>query len=217
MLRARFPTAFVLAIGLACGGEAPVQRPALVIQAIEPPEETEPMGESSAVVTPPREPPRPWTPRIDCERKKERGYRKGKGFAIEVISIDQRLVEVDTARAYLAMQHAAASDGVALPIYSGFRTQAEQKYFFDCYRTCSCNNCNKATRPGYSNHQSGRAIDFGLWDGTEDWLRQHAKEYGFRRTVRREPWHYEFNGSKRVLKKAPELCPAADYSSTGID
>ena len=49
MLRARFPTAFVLAIGLACGGEAPVQRPALVIQAIEPPEETEPMGESSAV------------------------------------------------------------------------------------------------------------------------------------------------------------------------
>lgn len=208
MRRPWLPTALLLLIGLSCGDEPPPERPTLVIQAAEPLEEPDPEPESTATVTPPREPSAPWTPRVDCARTKERGYRKGKGFAIEVITIDHRLVELNTARAYLALQQAAAEDGVSVPIYSGFRTHAEQKYFFDCYRTCSCNNCNKATRPGYSNHQSGRAIDFGLWDGTEDWLREHAKEYGFRRTVRREPWHYEFNGSKRVLKKAPELCPA---------
>ncbi len=207
MLRTCLTTALLVAIGASCGGEPLPERPALVIQAVDPPEGPEPEPSSDATVTPPRQPPKPWTPRVDCERIEERGYKNGKGFPIEVITIDRRLVEVDTARAYLAMQQAAAADGVSLPIYSGFRTHAEQKYFFDCYKSCSCNNCNKATRPGYSNHQTGRAIDFGLWDGTEAWLREHAKAYGFRPTVRREPWHYEFNGSKRVLKTAPQLCP----------
>ena len=199
-------TLLVVAGGLLGCVESGDDAPVRVVRARPPAPEPEPEPGSGATVPPPREPPKPRPPRIDCASVKQRGYRKGKGFPIEVITVDGRPVERKTARAYLAMRRAAAEDGVSLPLYSGFRTHDEQKYFYRCYKTCSCNSCSKAARPGHSNHQSGRALDIGLWEGTEPWLREHAKEYGFRPTVRREPWHWEFNGSRRVLKRLPELC-----------
>ena len=107
------------------------------------------------------------------------------------------MVERRTADAYWAMQQAAAEDGIELPIYSGFRTNAEQKYFYRCYKTCSCNSCTKAARPGHSNHQSGRALDIGLWPGTHEWLVANAGRFGFKNTIRSEPWHWEYRGRRR--------------------
>ena len=46
-----------------------------------------------------------------------------------------------------------------LKVVSGFRTMAEQTYFYNCHVNCNCNNCNLAAKPGYSNHQSGHALD----------------------------------------------------------
>ncbi|MBL8970562.1 MAG: M15 family metallopeptidase [Myxococcales bacterium] len=121
------------------------------------------------------------------------GYVKGKALPITVVSIDGKPVEVDTARAYRRMHAAASRDGVAIRVVSGFRTMAEQEYLYGCYQRGDCNNGNLAAKPGYSNHQSGHALDLNARDpAVGAWLRAHAREYGFRNTVASEPWHWEY-------------------------
>src|SRR6185436_12849709 len=57
------------------------------------------------------------------------------------------------------------------------------------------NNCNRAARPGYSNHQSGTALDLNASaSGVGTWLTRNASRYGFTRTVPDEAWHYELTG-----------------------
>jgi hypothetical protein len=56
---------------------------------------------------------------VSCNPRSETGYRNGQAFAIEVIDVDGRPVEFETARAYVAMQQAAAGAGVGLRIVSG--------------------------------------------------------------------------------------------------
>ncbi|MBN9164768.1 MAG: M15 family metallopeptidase [Myxococcales bacterium] len=49
-----------------------------------------------------------------------------------------------------------------------------------------------AAVPGYSNHQSGSALDLNTSArGVYSWLAKHGKAYGFRRTVPSEKWHWE--------------------------
>ncbi|MBK7397297.1 MAG: D-alanyl-D-alanine carboxypeptidase family protein [Myxococcales bacterium] len=94
------------------------------------------------------------------------------------------------------MQKAAAAAGVHIRVVSGFRTMSQQKYLYNCYVTKSCNGGNLAAKPGYSNHQSGHALDLNTSSaGVGSWLAAHADEYGFKRTVPSEPWHWEYWGS----------------------
>jgi hypothetical protein len=131
----------------------------------------------------------------DCTERADNGYRGGSRFAIKVVRVDDRPVEVNTANAYIAMQSAARRDGVNLRIVSGFRTQAEQQRLYNCYVNCNCNNCNLAARPGYSNHQSGHALDLNTRDaGVQNWLNRNGSRFGFSRTVPSEPWHWEWWG-----------------------
>jgi hypothetical protein len=132
----------------------------------------------------------------DCSERADTGYRSGDPFPITVVTVDGRPVERSTANAYLAMQAAAANDGVSLRIVSGFRTMAEQEYFYDCYLTGNCNNGNLAARPGYSNHQSGHALDLNTSDGgVLAWLNAHGPARGWERTVASEDWHWEWWGN----------------------
>ena len=133
---------------------------------------------------------------VSCEQRGDTGYRGGRAFAISVISVDGRPVELETARAYVAMQQAAGRAGVGLRIVSGFRTMAEQQRLYACYTQCNCNNCNLAAVPGRSNHQSGSALDLNTSSGgVMGWLNANAGRFGFVRTVPSEPWHWEWNGS----------------------
>src|SRR5690606_23830586 len=76
-----------------------------------------------------------------------------------------------------------------------FRTYEEQEYFYGCYVNCNCNNCNLAAVPGYSNHNSGHALDLNTSaPGVYDWLAANGAYYGFERTVPSEPWHWEWWG-----------------------
>lgn len=50
--------------------------------------------------------------------------------------------------------------GNNLEATEGFRTEAMQAYYWNCYQTGSCNGGNLAAAVGYSNHQGGLAIDF---------------------------------------------------------
>lgn len=130
---------------------------------------------------------------VNCAAKSATGYNRGSPYAMSVITVGGKATAKPTAHAFLKMQQAADSAGVRLSINSGFRSQAEQQYLYRCYQTRSCNNGNLAARPGYSNHQNGRALDLATSNWT--WLANNAARFGFKRTVPRERWHYEFSGS----------------------
>ncbi len=130
-----------------------------------------------------------------CSERSDTGYRSGSSFPIKVVTVDGRPVERDTANAYIVMQEAARKAGVTIRIVSGFRTNSEQQYFYNCYVNCSCNGCHLAARPGYSNHQSGHALDLNTSSpGVYSWLSRNGGRFGFRETVAGEPWHWEWWG-----------------------
>ncbi len=132
---------------------------------------------------------------ISCSEKKDTGYTKGNSFPITVVTVDGKPVEKDTANAYYVMAQAAAKAGVTLKIVSGFRTMAQQQYLYSCYVNCNCNGCNLAAKPGYSNHQSGHALDLNTSSpGVLNWLNANGAKYGFSRTVPSESWHWEWWG-----------------------
>lgn len=115
-----------------------------------------------------------------------------------VVPIDWSEVEVRTARAFAMMRAAAEQDGVALWVVSGFRSHEHQQWLYAAWRA---GWGNRAARPGRSNHQSGRALDLEIdRPGVLAWLDANARRFGFKRTVKGEPWHWEWTG-KRVRGK----------------
>ena len=160
-----------------------------------PAEDSSPFLEQEAELTPAE--PAPDTldlPDLEATRACHRatGYRHGKEFAICLTTIDGKYVEVNTARAFVRMRSAARRAGVRLHVNSGFRSMAQQRYLYHCYRTRSCNGGNLAAPPGYSNHQSGHALDLNTSaSGVYSWLSNHGRAYAFRRTVPSERWHWE--------------------------
>ena len=110
-------------------------------------------------------PPQPATGEIssalvsyDCNASVDTGYKNGQPFAITVVTLEGFKAERDSANAFLTMAEAAEGAGVSLRLSDGFRTMAEQEYYWGCYQNQNCNDGNKAAPPGYSNHQSGHAV-----------------------------------------------------------
>ncbi|HEY5923213.1 MAG TPA: D-alanyl-D-alanine carboxypeptidase family protein [Kofleriaceae bacterium] len=121
------------------------------------------------------------------------GYRHGRRHTLEVVPLGPTAIEVElrTAGAFLEMRAAAALAGVELRLESGFRTVEEQRALYKAWRN---RRGNKAARPGSSNHQSGRALDIAVISepGALAWLETNAASFGFKRTVKSEPWHWEY-------------------------
>ena len=95
----------------------------------------------------------------DCATSTDTGYVNGNPVTITLVHVDGYPVQIDTANAFLTMEAAANAEGITLGLNSGFRTMSEQEYLYACYVHCNCNDCNEAAAPGYSNHQSGHALD----------------------------------------------------------
>ncbi|MFT3706242.1 MAG: D-alanyl-D-alanine carboxypeptidase family protein [Archangium sp.] len=132
---------------------------------------------------------------VSCAERQSTGYRNGNPFPVTLITIDGMLVEKTTGNAFAVMQAAAAAQGVGIRINSGFRTPEEQAYFYACYVNCNCNDCNLAAAPGYSNHQSGTALDLNTANSAVfNWLNANGAAFGFHRTVPSEAWHWEYLG-----------------------
>ena len=132
---------------------------------------------------------------INCTEHTATGYRNGNAFTIRTVTVGGHPVQKHTANAFYVMAKAASHAGVNIGVVSGFRTMSEQQYLYHCYTSCSCNSCNLAAKPGYSNHQSGHALDLNTSaSGVYHWLSNHAGSYGFKRTVSSEPWHWEWWG-----------------------
>lgn len=156
-----------------------------------------------------------------CTARSDTGYRNGTPFSIRVVTVDGEPVELETADAFLTMAKAAESSGVTLRINSGFRTMAEQQYFYNCYLTGNCNNGNLAAPPGYSNHQSGHALDLNTASsGVYSWLSSHGASHGFSHTVPSENWHWEWWGGGNPTPfcsctPTTEVCDGVDNDCDG--
>jgi len=131
------------------------------------------------------------------------GYSHGEKTNIKIVSCGNSEAEQHTAIAFRAMARAAEKAGIDLRIRSGFRSFAKQKQLYKQYRR---GQGNLAARPGYSNHESGRALDIYITDyRVLEWLQKHAADYGFHRTVPGEAWHWEYLGGyepKRVARSS---------------
>jgi len=118
-----------------------------------------------------------------------------------------------------AMLTAAQSQGVIITIVSSYRSYATQSYIYNNYVAQNGQELTDtfSARPGYSEHQTGLAIDFGsstnancnfdvcYMTATEGaWLAANASNYGFllryteeKQTItgyKAEPWHYRYIG-----------------------
>ena len=120
----------------------------------------------------------------------------------------------------------AAKDGLNIYLSSGFRSYEYQSQIYNNY----VNNYGAesadtfSARPGFSEHQTGLAIDVNTIDdsfaGTPEaiWLAEHCWEYGFiirypegKQAVtgyKYEPWHIRYVGSA-VAKKIHDMGPDA--------
>ena len=91
---------------------------------------------------------------------------------------------------YMKMVNAAAKAGVHVRLNSGFRTYGQQKRLRRLFEN---QEGNRASRPGYSYHQNGKAFDLNTTGNAGplyDWLKKNACKYGFIRTVSTEHWHW---------------------------
>ncbi|MEP6860560.1 MAG: D-alanyl-D-alanine carboxypeptidase family protein [Deltaproteobacteria bacterium] len=122
------------------------------------------------------------------------GYVAGAKTTLRITDVEGKDVEIRTAKAFRVMAKAASHKGVDLRIRSGFRTFKKQERLYKEYRR---GDGNLAAPPGYSNHESGRALDLYVTDHKAfDWLQDHAHTYGFHRTVPGEAWHWEYLGDE---------------------
>lgn len=150
----------------------------------------------------------PWTPGAFPERS-VLGYEKGKSKQVRMVEVDGHLIEKYAAYDFLLMRRAASKAGVYLGITSAYRSYAHQERIYNQRYTDGQLNAvgrkkGPAAKPGFSNHQMGKALDLKVnlsWDeyfsgaitAEFAWLRANAALYGYdwvEGEKAREPWHW---------------------------
>ena len=140
-----------------------------------------------------------WIGLTNAHARTATGYSRGQRTTIQLVAVQGVELETRTARAFRQMAAAAERMGIYLGIRSGFRSHDKQT---ELYREYQRGWGNLAARPGYSNHQSGRAVDIYIDNyAVYEWLRAHAMQFGFKRTVKREAWHWEYVGDSRGARR----------------
>lgn len=141
------------------------------------------------------------------------------------------LLRAEAAEALQGMYDAAADDGVALRTLSTYRSYAEQQSTYASWVATQGQDLadSASARPGFSEHQTGLAVDIGDGTGCDlqvcfkdtaaaRWAAEHAWEHGF---VLRYPywehgttgywyesWHFRYVG--------PGLARDVQDSGTGV-
>jgi LAS superfamily LD-carboxypeptidase LdcB len=126
------------------------------------------------------------------------GYVAGHAELLELLDVGvtakgkRAQLRVDAGEAFLRMKAAAAGAGVELVINRAFSTWDEQLQFYELWQQ---GKGPQAAPPGYSDHQAGLAVDLESGGGANAafaWLTVYAGNFGFKRTVASEPWHWEY-------------------------
>jgi zinc D-Ala-D-Ala carboxypeptidase len=135
------------------------------------------------------------------------------------------LMVKEAALAYDHMCEAITKDGIGLSQWTAYRSYSFQKGIYDNYlkHYSQAYTDTFAARPGFSEHQTGLAVDvsstnetFSTFEETESytWLKQNAYKYGFIIRYPKgkeditgykfESWHYRYVGIK-TAKTITEL------------
>lgn len=140
----------------------------------------------------------------------------------------------DAASAFIRMKTAAANAGLTLLPLSGYRSYQTQVSTYNGWvKSLGQEQADKeSARAGYSEHQTGFAIDIGgggcgiepcFGDTAEGkWVAAHAHEYGFllRYTQEKmpitgyqaEPWHFRYIGTKLAQElKSQNITTLEEY------
>jgi len=151
-------------------------------------------------------------------------YPEAPADALVTFAAGQQLRH-EAARELLAMQNAAAADGVQITVISAFRDLAVQRHLFfevGAERSQSPQvRARVSAPPGFSEHSTGFAVDLGdgrmphtnlstSFESTAAfaWLQANAVRFHFalsfpannRQGVSYEPWHWRFEGSTEALR-----------------
>ena len=120
----------------------------------------------------------------------------------------------DAAAAFRAMADAAKADGISLRSVSAYRSYETQTGLYNRYVSIDgkANAERYSARPGYSEHQTGLALDINTasisahFENTVEyaWLQENCAKFGFmlrypqdKESItgyRYEPWHYRYVG-----------------------
>jgi len=121
----------------------------------------------------------------------------------------------DVAAAFDRLAAAAARDGLALMIVSGFRSNAEQAALFKRHPDPAW-----VAPPGRSLHRLGTELDLGP-PAAYRWLAAHAPRFRFVQRYSWEPWHWGFTlnaGSSSVgFGRGPGGTAAGGARAQGVD
>lgn len=135
----------------------------------------------------------------------------------DLVDFEGQQLRAEAARAAHTMMDAAKAEGVTLTVSSAYRSYAVQQQTYQHWVSINGQRLadQLSARPGYSEHQTGLAIDFSSPEGCrleecyEDtragrWLAKNAQNYGFILRFPKgqqavtgylfEPWHYRYLG-----------------------
>jgi LAS superfamily LD-carboxypeptidase LdcB len=159
------------------------------------------------------------------EQKSKYGYKAypvAKASDLTSVATNMGRTEVlnkDAAAAFNKMKQDAAKQGIDLSVVSGYRSVDVQQQLWDAQVAKQGSEQAAAqisAPPGYSEHQTGYALDIGQTSaGGSDlnqsfqntpayqWLQQNAGKYGFQQSytgasggTENEPWHWKYEGTQ---------------------
>lgn len=110
---------------------------------------------------------------------------------------------LEAADAWLRLVASATAAGHTVLISTAYRDAAEQRRLYQNYVHAVADwerggrmgqKPTPVAMPGSSKHESGLAVDVHVaaYPQLLAWLRLNAAAYGFKETVSREPWHWEY-------------------------